>query len=93
MKSSLSTILEANQQAAQMTLIRPVGILEMKLRGSENATVAGWQLADNIVLSVVNAQRYLLCALGLEKKAQCQPDLQDVIREREMEQEKSRHRH
>ena len=67
---------------AQKTLIGRAGMIEMRLRRCDRATSKGMRIPDEHILSWINAQRLLLCALGLERKQNSEPNLQDYLREK-----------
>ncbi len=73
---------------AQRALIRRAGFLEIRLRRCERADAKGYKLADEHVLSWINAQRLLLCALGLERKQKKGPSLQEYLEKKNQEAEK-----
>ena len=71
--------LAGDASTAQRALIRRAGFLEIRLRRCERATAGGLAIADEHVLSWINAQRLLLCALGLERRQRPGPSLQDYL--------------
>jgi hypothetical protein len=69
-----------NVSAAQRSLIRRASWIEVRLRRNERASEDGrGEIASEHVLSWINSQRLLLCALGLERKQRPGPSLQEYI--------------
>jgi hypothetical protein len=82
-ESELITDLAGNASTAQRALIRRASFLEIRLRRCERATEAGMEIADEHILAWINAQRLLLCALGLEAREKRGPNLQDYLKAKE----------
>jgi hypothetical protein len=74
---------------AQRALIRRASWLEIRLRRSERADGEGFRLSDEYVLSWINSQRLILCALGLERRQRPALTLQEYLRAREVEAQKN----
>jgi hypothetical protein len=64
-ENRLISDLHCEPSTAEMTLIHRASFLEMRLRRTEKAGPGA--VADGYVLSWINSQRLLLCALGLKK--------------------------
>lgn len=84
-EAELTEHVGGDPSAAQKVLIRRCGYLEIRLRCAERALKGGMGIPSEHVLSWVNAQRLLLVALGLERKARKAPVLADYLREKSEE--------
>lgn len=88
-ESDLLADLGGEVSTAQRALIRRASWLEIRLRRCERADKKRLRIADEHILSWIGAQRLLLCALGLERKQQSGPTLQEYLaQKRQNEQEK-----
>jgi hypothetical protein len=78
--------LGSNPTTAQKTLVRRAGYIEIKLMRTERATAEGTgEIANEHVLAWINAQRLLLCALELERKARPAMDLKSYLERKKTE--------
>jgi hypothetical protein len=76
---------------AQRALIRSAGFIELRLRRTYRAAMEGrGEIPDEHLLSWVNAQRLLLCALGLEKRLKPEMNIQTYMAKRARQAESHR---
>ncbi len=75
---------------AQRSLIRRGSWLEVRLRRNERASIRGYRgIASEHVLAWINSQRLILCALGLQRKAQQPMSLAEYLEAKSREKEQA----
>jgi hypothetical protein len=83
-ESELIEDLGGDVSAAQRSLIRRAGFLEIRLRRCDRADSNGSYIPDEHLLAWVNSQRLLLTALGLERKQRTTPSLHEYLNQKAM---------